>query len=476
MTKYFIQTYPTMLHLVDNSKRTPADNSTHGGNVAVLSFLLESGIDPWCRISQNETLLHRACIDGQLEMTKYLVQKYPAILHEVNNCHGRPAHNAAHSGNVTILSYLIDCGTDPWCRTSDEETLLHIACISGHLEMTKYVVQSYPTMFNKLDNNKRTPAHKATYSSNISVLSYLIDSGTDLWRRTSEKETLLHRSCIIGQLEMTIFLDQTYPTMHLEVDKSIGTPVHNAAESDNIAEGQTLVHRACINECSMRWTTVFIKKNTPAHKAAEGGDVTILIYLIDQCIAPLCQTCQKETLLHRACIYGQLKLTKHLVRNYPKILSEVDNSNRIPAHNAAYSGNFYLLSYLIDHGIRPWCRPFMEETLFHIACIIGQLEITSYLVQTYPPMLCEKNNSKRTPANKAAENGNITITPIDHGTDLWCRTFEKETLLRRACNNGQLDMTKYLVNTYSTMNLEVDNSNTTAAHNAAKSENVDVLR
>ncbi|KAK3583459.1 hypothetical protein CHS0354_025591 [Potamilus streckersoni] len=137
MAKYLLKTYPTMLHEVDNSKRILAHNAAHSGNIALLRYLIQRGIDPWCRTSEEETLLHRACINGQLEMTKYLVQTYPTMLYEVDKSKRTPAHNAALDGNVGVLSYLIERGIDTWCRTSAEETLLHRACINGQLEMTK---------------------------------------------------------------------------------------------------------------------------------------------------------------------------------------------------------------------------------------------------------------------------------------------------------------------------------------------------
>ncbi|KAK3583454.1 hypothetical protein CHS0354_025586 [Potamilus streckersoni] len=354
MTKYLVLTYPKMLQEIDNSKRTLAHNAALDGNVAVLSYINEFRIDPWCRTSEEGTLLHRACINGQLEMTNYLVQTYPTMLHEVHNKRRTLTHNAALSGNIAVLSYIIKRGIDPWCRPSAEETLLHRACNNGQLEMTKYLVQTYPTMLYELDDSKRTPAYNAALSGNVAVLSYLFKRGIDPWCKTSEEVTFLHRACIDGQLK---------------VDNS---------------------------------------KRTPAHNAALGGNVSVLSYLIKRGIDPWCRTSEEETLLHRACINRQLEMTKYLVQTYPKMIHEVDNSKRTPAHNAALDGNVAVLSHLIERGIDPWCRTSAEETLLHRACINGQLEM-KYLVQTYPTMLYEVDNNKRTPAHNAALSGNVAV-------------------------------------------------------------------
>ncbi|KAK3583530.1 hypothetical protein CHS0354_026114 [Potamilus streckersoni] len=505
MSKYLVQTYPTMLHEVDNMKRTPAHKAAYSGNIALLCYLIDSGTDPWCKTSNEETLLHRACLSGQLEMSKHLVQTYPPMFHEVDNMKRTPAHHAASSGNIVLLRYLIDCGTDPWCKTSQEETLLHRACLNGQLEMSKYLVQTYPTMLHDVDNMKTTPAHNAASSSNIALLTYLADCGTNPWCKTCEEETLLHRACLSGQLEMSKHLAQTYPRMLHEVDNMKKTPAHNAAESGNIAllsylidrgtdpwcktsEEETLLHSACIRgqlEMSKYLVHTYPSmvyemdnmKTTPAHNAAESGNIDLLKYLVDCGTDPWWKSESEETLLHRACLSGQFEMCKHLVQTYPKMLHEADKMKRKPAHKAAYSGNIVLLSYLIHCGTNPWCKTSENETLLHRACLSGQLEMSKHLVQTYPTMLNEADHMKATPAHKAAESGNTALLSylIYCGTNPWYKTSEDETLLHRACRSGQLEIIKHLALTYPTMLHEVDKLKTTPAHLAAESGNIAAL-
>ncbi|KAK3591730.1 hypothetical protein CHS0354_019500 [Potamilus streckersoni] len=506
MTKYLVETYPKMLHEVANGNRTPAHHAAAGGNVAVLAYLIDRGTDPWCRTSEEENLLHSACINGKLEMTKYLVETYPKMLHETDNGKSTSAHHAAAGGNVDVLMYLIERGTNPWCRTSEEETPLHRACIHGKLEMTKYLVETYPKMLHEVENGKRTPAHHAAAGGNVAVLSFLIDRGTDPWSRTSEEETLLHRACIHGKLEMTKCLVETYPKMLHEVDNGKRTPAHHAAAGGNIAvltylidcgtdpwcrtlEEETLLHRASIHgmlEMTKYLAETFPKmlnemgncNRTPIHHAAASGNVVLLSYLIDRGTDPWCRTSLEETLLHRACIHGKLEMTKYLVETYPKMLHEVAIDKRTPAHDAAAGGNVAVLSFLIDCGADPWCRTSEEETLLHRACIHGKLEMTKYLVETYPKMLHEVDKGRRTAALKVAAGGYVAVLAyvIECGTDPWCRTFQEETLLHRACIKGKLEMTKYLADTYPKMLYEVDNCNKTSTHYAAAGGNVAVFR
>ncbi|KAL3854825.1 hypothetical protein ACJMK2_014068 [Sinanodonta woodiana] len=270
-------------------------------------------ITPWCKTVKGETLLHRACINGQLKRTRYLIETYPEMLHMVDNFKRTPAHHAAVRGNVSVLQYLIEQGTNPWCRTSEEETFLHTACIEGELDMTKYLVGMYPKMLYDMDRNKYTPAHHAAVSGSVDVLRYLIDHCADPWCLTAEGETLLHIACLYGQLEIAEYLVQLDPQMLHEVDNS---------------------------------------NSTPAHHAAANGNVAVLRYILNSGANPWCRTSEEETLLHRSCIKGELEMIKYLVETYPKMLHERDKSKNTPAHYAAESGNVAVLTYLIDSGIR----------------------------------------------------------------------------------------------------------------------------
>ncbi|KAK3607961.1 hypothetical protein CHS0354_006560 [Potamilus streckersoni] len=194
------------------------------------------------------------------------------MVNEVDNGKRTLEHYAAQSSNVSVLQCLIDKGLNPCCRTAAQETLLHISCIYGQLEMTQYLLEKYPDMINEFDNGERTSTHNSVYGVYVSVLQNLLDKGLNPWRRSATQETLLHMSCISGQLEMTRYLFQKY--------------------------------RDIINEAD---------NGTPAHDAAEIGNVTVFQYLIDKDLNPWCGTATKQILVHRSCNAGQLEKSQYLL-------------------------------------------------------------------------------------------------------------------------------------------------------------------
>ncbi|KAL3880297.1 hypothetical protein ACJMK2_032545 [Sinanodonta woodiana] len=505
MSKYLIETYPNMLNEVDSHKHAAAHYAAESGNIAILNYLIDRGTDPWCMTSKGDTLLHMACLRGQLDMTKYLVETYPKLLTQVNSNKHTAAHYAALSGNVAVLCYLIDRGVDPWCTTSEGDTLLHMACMNGHFDMTKYLAETYPNMLNGDDSHKHSAAHHAAESGNVTVLSYLIDRGIDPMCRTSEGDTLLHIACLAGQLDITKYLVETYPNMLNEVDSTMHTANHHAAENGNVAilsylidrgtdpwcmtsKGDTLLHMACMNGQLIMTkylvetypdmlNSVDNKKHTAAHHAALSGNVSVLCYLIDRGTDPWCTTSEGDSLLHMACMNGQLEMTKYLAETYPDLMNDDDSHKHSAAHHAAVSGDVAVLHYLIERGANPWCRTSDGETLLHIACLAGQLDMTQFLVETYPDMLRKVDSYERTVAHHAAISGNVAVLSylIDHGTDTWCKTSQGARLLHIACHAGQLEMTKFLVETYPKMLNEVDSHKHTAAHDAAESGSIAVL-
>jgi ankyrin repeat protein len=54
---------------------------------------------------------------------------------------------------------------DPNIRNKDEETPIHTACLSGHVDMVKYLVNEAHCDPNPQSNNGETPLHTAGRSA-----------------------------------------------------------------------------------------------------------------------------------------------------------------------------------------------------------------------------------------------------------------------------------------------------------------------
>jgi len=160
----------------------------------------------------NETCLHRACYFGNLEVIKLLLKKNPALtivddfyeataLHkgywqegvaDLLISHGTPInaqdkynettlHNACSTGHVDVVKLLLENGADIELRNNGGLTPLHIACFTGgNVEIVKILLAKGSSII-ALDNERRNPLHIACYrSNNIDTIRILLENGTDL--------------------------------------------------------------------------------------------------------------------------------------------------------------------------------------------------------------------------------------------------------------------------------------------------------
>ncbi|XP_060053300.1 tonsoku-like protein isoform X3 [Erinaceus europaeus] len=101
-------------------------------------------VDRWNRRNDvGETLLHRACIEGQLGRVQDLVrQGHP--LNPRDHCGWTPLHEACNYGHLEIVHFLLDHGAsvdDPGGQGCEGITPLHDALNCGHFEVAELLIK-----------------------------------------------------------------------------------------------------------------------------------------------------------------------------------------------------------------------------------------------------------------------------------------------------------------------------------------------
>ncbi|XP_045142634.1 tonsoku-like protein [Echinops telfairi] len=101
-------------------------------------------VNKWNRRNDmGETLLHRACIEGQLRRVQHLVKQG----HPVNPrdyCGWTPLHEACNHGHLEIVRFLLDHGAavdDPGGPGCEGITPLHDALTCGHFEVAELLIE-----------------------------------------------------------------------------------------------------------------------------------------------------------------------------------------------------------------------------------------------------------------------------------------------------------------------------------------------
>ncbi|XP_007439203.1 tonsoku-like protein [Python bivittatus] len=95
------------------------------------------------RNDKGETLLHRACIEGNLRQAQYFVEKeHP--LNPRDYCGWTPLHEACNHGHLELVRLLLDHGAaidDPGGPGCDGITPLHDALNCGHFDVAELLIQ-----------------------------------------------------------------------------------------------------------------------------------------------------------------------------------------------------------------------------------------------------------------------------------------------------------------------------------------------
>ena len=184
---------------------------------------------------------------------KYLFQKYYSndLVFCKNNAEDTILHCALRNGNLEmvklILNQLCEYNTSTenilFSKNRMGQTCFHIGCIKGYYNICEYFLKEKKLInfVEYLDNNSNSPLHLATQNGHSSIVSLLCEFGADTNLKNDEDITPLETSCRKGFFEISKTLISNYePTTSESPDDS---PLHTACY-----EGAHEVVRVLLNK------------------------------------------------------------------------------------------------------------------------------------------------------------------------------------------------------------------------------------
>ncbi|XP_062595797.1 putative ankyrin repeat protein RF_0381 [Saccostrea cucullata] len=270
--------YPFLVHIKNNQGANALQSAASSGDKNAFIHLLKYGCDPYEKDQDNgHTVLTCACQDGRTDIVKYLVDKYPALLKEHTDVHGKSLlYWAAFSGKIDMFEYMLHLLQNENIHLSSDikhmvsakdnsgQSMLHAACSNGHFDMCEYLLKTYPELLNVTDNDGENALHYTARGGNVDLFKFLSSKGLNVNCTTNTGKTVLHMSCAGGREEMCRYLVNRYPDLISVIDNDGWSVLHTACLGGNVKivyflkekgmdintlsnDGQTILHIACLS-------------------------------------------------------------------------------------------------------------------------------------------------------------------------------------------------------------------------------------
>ena len=329
-------------------------------------------------------------------------------------------------------------------------TALHWACMNGHLEVARLLVEvGGVELVMAGDDTKFTALHYACQEGHLVVARLLVEVGGEELVRVMGELTALQLACSKGHLEVARFLVEVSGVESVTVaDNADFTALHYAC----CFEGHLAVARLLVAVGGIELVrAVTVIKDTALHFACVDGKLEVARLLIDAGGVELVRAVndKNSTALHTACMNGHLEVARLLVEvGGVELVRADDVENTTALHMACIDGQLELVRLLIDAGGVELVRAGTDEnsTALHAACMFAHLEVAHLLIET---------------------GGVELVRAVDD---------DNHTALHFACQSGNLEIVRLLLAKGGLESMGVKAMGNTPVDMASECENTDIVR
>lgn len=289
------------------------------GKNEVLQYFLIKGavVDPVAKNDSKQTLLHVACIGGNIDFCKTLLEN-KAALEAVDNRGMTPLWHAAENGRDDAFKLLVDAGAvvDTKLTLSNGAYLIHLAARGGSGTICRFLLDKGVNVNLQWKTNYcRQPIHLAAMADRPDACRVLIEAGTDVNARDTQNPKeggflpLMYATDPkqIQTLKLLIFAGAEHSVHRRYL---FGTLIQIAVEGGDVELCQFLYKEgASLNDHD------YVERNSLLHIAARNGHVDVCKWLLEVGMDINIRNDRRETPLILTAQRNRVETCKFLLKN-----------------------------------------------------------------------------------------------------------------------------------------------------------------
>ena len=435
LCKTLIEKINFNVHMVDNKKWAALHYAAQNGSYKLMKYFIAKGTDVLLKTEDGLNCLHIAACHGHLNLCKTLVNEINFDVNIADDEGWTALHRSAQSGNDELFGFIADKGTDVFLKTKGGQNCLHIASLSGDLNLCNILIGKYKFDVHMTDNRGWRALHFSAQSGKYKNVKLFADKKTDIYLKTKEGVNCLHIAAAHGHLNLckTLIEEHTFD-------------VHICDEYG--------------------WTAL--------HYSVKNGNYEMIKFFIDMGSDIYLKVNDGSNCLHIAALHGHFNLSKMLLDNYNFDVHFANNEGVTALHFAAKNGNFELFLYLLDKGSDIYRKTKSMLNVLHFSSYSGHFDICEFVLKYF--IKDYKDNNSR---NQHALHSRFCASEVFYKySAIFFHAMDADgnTYLHLAADGNQSNVCELLLK-YDTGYINLCNKNDETARDIAKKKNYkDVLR
>ncbi|WAR08043.1 ANK1-like protein [Mya arenaria] len=305
--QYLAQKYPALVNRQNLRSFMPCHFAAQEGHLDVLLFLLPRSPSEFPKTKEKQTVLHISAYNRMLHIVKYLCQKFPSLINNVDTDGAFAVHYAARGGSIECFDHIVEKGCSPYMKTTAKSTVLHLAAHDGNYDMVLHICQKYPKLIHDLDSTGHSPAHYAAGSGELPLLLNVLRYGVNPLIKSECGATLLMKAAWNGKIEVVKYLCNNYP---------------------ELKEARDFLGCYCL------------------HYAACGGHNKMIEFLLSEGLDTNMVSNEGHNILQVAIYHEKSETVQYLCEAYPELAAARDNVGKTAMDYARQIGNSELIRVL----------------------------------------------------------------------------------------------------------------------------------